>query len=184
MLKPSHAIFGHIQHQCWIFLLCSKIDFVFLKSNPYGCELEYHTFFLWNPEVNWTKLASSIDIWIGPSLGGWLEKTLKNKFVPWPFQSFWFFLKVGNFVIICYVDDKWATTKKMGYFFSKMRWRPSPSKLEGPHNVTLKDFPSFMEKATSVLVFFPNSSCQVVHNRHLVLRKQTPPKLGIIHMWK
>ena len=67
----------------------------------------------------------------------------------------------------------WMTNEllpKIWIFLGKIRWSPSPSKLEGPHEVILGDIPIFMEEATCALSFFPKPSSQVVQNRHLVPR--------------
>ena len=128
-------------------------------------------------EVKRTHLLGQIRIWIGPSYRAQLEKFLKI-FISWPFWSCHKFWKVGNFVITCYVEDKWATPTKFGVlgFLSKFRWSPSPLKLEGSHGVILGEFSFFMEQATCALIPHspppPNPSSQVVHNRHLVLRKK------------
>jgi hypothetical protein len=71
---------------------------------------------------------------------------------------------------------------KFCYLLSRFRWSLSPSKLEGPHEVILGDFPFFMVLTTCALIFFPNPPGQVVHNHHLVLRERNPIQDGH-HMW-
>jgi hypothetical protein len=60
----------------------------------------------------------------------------------------------------------------------------SRSKLEGAHDVILRDFP-FSWSKQHVYSFFssPNPSREVVHNNHLVLRDINPTQFGH-HMWK
>ena len=73
--------------------------------------------------------------------------------VSWPFQSFHKVRKLAtlpNYVM-------WMTTEllpKIWVFVSKCRWSPTPSKLEGPHEVILGDIPFFMKQATCALSFF------------------------------
>ena len=95
-------------------------------------------------------------------------------FVSWPFWS--------STSIVCQNMFMWITNELLpnnwGFFGSRFRWSPLPSKLEGPHEVILGEFPLFMLQVTYVL---PNAYDQVVHNRHLVLRGKKPAsKLGII----
>ena len=55
-------------------------------------------------------------------------------------------------------------------------------KVGGPHEVIFGRF-LFLHGVSNMCanVFLPNSSRQVMHNRHLVIRgKEIPPKLGII----
>ena len=77
--------------------------------------------------------------------------------------------------------------KKLGvFFFSKVRWSPSPSKVEGPHEVILWDFPFLMEQATCALISFLFQIHPVklyMHNHHLILRGKNPTQVGH-HMWK
>ena len=46
----------------------------------------------------------------------------------------------GNFAIICYVNDKWATSKLLG-FFEQIHMKSVILKVGGPHEVILVDFP-------------------------------------------
>ena len=86
--------------------------------------------------------------------------------------------------------DKWAAPK-VWVLFSRFRWSPSFSRLEGYMRLFLGDFPSFMEQAKCVL-FRSNPSGQVVCNCHLVLRGKKlasyvkdnlDPKFGS-YMWQ
>ena len=43
--------------------------------------------------------------------------------------------------------------------------------------------PLLMKQATCALIFFPNPFCQVVHNRPLLLRGESPTQI-VHHMWK
>ena len=81
-------IYGHFQHQSGEFLLCNKIEFIFLESNY--------------TNVNWTITCSCweimksiepqflghIDIWKGPSSGGtsseffWIFRFMTNLVIP------------------------------------------------------------------------------------------------------
>jgi hypothetical protein len=67
-------------------------------------------------------------------------------------------------------------------FWSKFRWSPSSSKLEGPHEVILGDIPFFMEQATCALIFSKSiqSSCAQLSP---CLKGKNPTQIGH-HMWK
>ena len=124
-----------------------------------------------------------IDIWTGSSSRGQLEKTLKL-FISWPFQLCHNFEKGGNFALTCYVDNKWATPKKLDFFKANLDEVHHPQSWRAIWGHFFWRFPRFHGASNMCSNFLPNPSNQVVHNHHLVLRgKKKPTQIGH-HMWK
>ena len=72
-----------------------------------------------------------------------------------------------------------SCSQKFG-FFRNLDDIHHPQSSQVAHEVILGDSLFITEQTTHALSFWPNPSRLVVHNRHLVPRKETPPKLGYI----
>ena len=105
--------------------------------------------------------------------------------VVWMFEPITFYMGELRGKLILAWHAMWMTNElllEIHNFLSKCRWRPSPSKLEEPHEVILEHFPFLWSKRYVHWLFFKSIS-QVVHTRHLVLIDNNPTQTGH-HMWK
>ena len=87
------------------------MDYVILKPNYIDVNYALYILSVKKYEVNRTILGQS-DIWTRPSPWGQLE-IYEISVMP----KFW---KVGNFAIICYVNDKWANPENLGVFWANV----------------------------------------------------------------
>lgn len=70
VLKHSAPLPAHLhEHQCWTYLLCSKMEFVFFEIQLYGCESILYTC-CETLRSTGSHLLSQSDIWTWPSFEG------------------------------------------------------------------------------------------------------------------
>ena len=88
--------------------------------------------------------------------------------------------------MICYVDDKWATPKKIGSFWAILNEVHHPQSWRG-HMRSFWEIPFFMEQATCALSFFVFFQISLVKlcttatlSQGKKKKKKSTPKLGII----
>ena len=145
MHKPSHSIFRHLPYQCWIFLICKKLGFVFFQIQPFIYELDYHVFILEELEVNQTTLSRSYWHWSMSFIHG---ANIISK-ISWFMTISVMPQNLEGWQLCHNMFCEWQVT-----YLDEVRHRQS---WRGHMRSFWKISPFFMEQATCALIYFSKS---------------------------